>query len=141
MHTQSVPSFARHSRFFIVALCLAVFALRVGGLHVHMCLDGSEPPVSFHVEDSGVHHLDEAEGGPHEDRDMALVSDVVLKKPFGDFDLTLLTVLSAVLLFLLARPRETFDFPTLPARFRSARSRLRPPPRAPPSLARLRTET
>jgi hypothetical protein len=130
-----VPSVARHSRFFIVALCVAVFALRVGGLHVHMCLDGSEPPVSFHVEDSGIHHLDETAKAAHEDRDMALASDVAMKKLSGDLDLTLLAILSAVLLFLLPRPRELFAFPAPLSRFRSARSRLRPPPRGPPRSA------
>jgi hypothetical protein len=130
-----VPNFARHSKLLIGALCVAVFALRVGGLHVHLCLDGSEPPLSFHVEDSGVHHLDEAAEEPHEDRDMALASDIALKKPFGDLDLTLLAVLSSVVLFLLARPQPLFDFPAPPSRFRSARSRLRPPPRGPPRPA------
>jgi hypothetical protein len=134
-----VPSFDRHSRFLIVALCIAVFALRVGGLHVHMCLDGSEPPLSIHVEDSGVHHLDEAAEAAHEDRDLALASDAALKKPSGDLELTLLAILSAVLMFLIARPRELFGFPESAARFLSARSRLRPPPRGPPLPARLRT--
>jgi hypothetical protein len=130
-----VPIFARHSKFLIVALCVAVFALRVGGLHVHMCLDGSEPPLSFHVVDSGVHHLDETGETAHEDRDMALASDVVLKKLFGDLDYTLLAILSAVLLILLPRPRESFVFPDTPSRFRCARIRLRPPPRGPPRPA------
>jgi len=108
--------------------------LRVGGLHVHMCLDGSEPPVSFHVEDSGLHHLDEvAAAETHEDRDLAIASDLVVKKPFGDLDLSLLAAFGALLLFLLARPRELLAFAPLPVRVRSARTRLRPPLRGPPA--------
>lgn len=128
--------FANRSRFLIATLCVAMFALRVGGLHIHMCMDGSEPPLSFHAEDSGIHHLDEASAGEkHLDRDMSLASDVVVKKPSGDLGLSLLAAFCAFLLFLLARPREPRDFPALPTIVRSARTRLRPPLRGPPCLA------
>lgn len=111
-------------------------ALRVGGLHVHMCLDGSEPPMSLHVADSGVHHLDEVTvGEPHEDRDLALASDLVVKKPFGDLDLSLLAAFGVLLLFLLVRPRELLSFSPLLVPVRSARTRLRPPLRGPPAHA------
>jgi hypothetical protein len=120
----------------VTLLCVAVVALRVGGLHLHLCMDGTEPPVSFHVADSGVHHLDEADAGEaHADRDMAIASDVVLKKPFGDVDLALLAAFCALLLFMLARRREVSPFPALPARVCSARPRLRPPLRGPPRFA------
>jgi hypothetical protein len=133
-----VHRFAHRSRFLIVFACVAMVVLRVGGLHVHMCLDGSEPPMSFHIEDSGVHHLDEvATGDAHEDRDLAIAADLVVKKPFADLDLSLLAALGVLLLFLLARPRELLPFPSLPARLRSARTRLRPPLRGPPAPGRL----
>jgi hypothetical protein len=133
MHTPLMFRLADRSRFLIVTVCMAVLAGRLGGLHVHMCLDGSEPPTSFHVADSGMHHLDEdAAGNAHEDREMPLTSDMAVKKPYAEIDLTLLAVLTTLLLFLLSRQRELFDFPSLPSRLRSARSRLRPPPRGPP---------
>lgn len=128
--------FAHRSRFLIALLCVAMVALRVGGLHVHMCLDGSEPPMSFHVADSGVHHVDEiAADASHEDRDLAIASDLVVKKPFGDFDLSLLAAIGVLLLFLIARPRELRPFSPLTVRVRSARTRLRPPLRGPPDHA------
>jgi hypothetical protein len=128
--------FANRPRFLIAFVCVAMVVLRVGGLHIHMCLDGSEPPMSFHVEDSGVHHLDEvATADAHEDRDLAIASDLVIKKPFGDLDLSLLAAFGALLLFLLARPRELLAFAPLPVRVRSARTRLRPPLRGPPAHA------
>jgi hypothetical protein len=128
--------FANRSRFLIATLCVAMFALRVGGLHIHMCMDGSEPPLSFHIEDSGIHHLDETSAGDeHADRDLGLASDVVVKKPFGALDLPLVAAFCALLLFLLARPREQHAFPFLPAIVRSARNRLRPPLRGPPCNA------
>ena len=128
--------FGNQSRFLIATLCVAMLVLRVGGLHAHLCMDGSEPPLSFHVEDSGIHHVDEASvGEDHADRDVKLASDVVVKKPFGGLDLTLAAAFCALLLFLLARPRELLAFPSLPAKVRSAWHRLRPPLRGPPRLA------
>lgn len=128
--------FGNRSRLLIATLCVAMFVLRVGGLHVHLCMDGSEPPLSVHVEDSGIHHVDEASAGEeHADRDFGLASDVVVKKPFGGLDSTVAALFCALLWFLLTRPRELFVFPSLPARIRSARNRLRPPLRGPPRLA------
>jgi len=101
-----------------------------------MCMDGSEPPVSVHLEDSGVHHLDESGAGEsHTDRDWLVAADVVVKKPVDTLDLSLLAVLCALLLFLLARPGKLRAFSPAPARAQSARTRLRPPLRGPPRLA------
>jgi hypothetical protein len=125
--------FAKRSKLLIATLCVAIFALRVAGLHAHLCLDGSEPPLSIHTADSGIHHLDEAgAAGQHADRDVPIASDVLVKKPTGDLDLSLLAAFCALLLFVLTRPREPFAFLSEPARFRSARTRLRPPLRGPP---------
>jgi len=130
-----VYRFAKRSRLLVALVCVAMVVLRIGGLHVHMCFDGSEPPMSFHVEDSGIHHLDEvAAGVAHEDREMSLASDLAVKKPFGDFELSLLAAFCALLLFFIARPRALLSFAPLPP-VRSARTRLRPPLRGPPCLA------
>jgi len=127
---------ARRSRLLIITLCVAVAVLRVAGLHLHLCLDGSEPPVSMHLEDAGVHHLEESgDIDTHTDRDLGIANDVVVKKPVDTLDLSLLGALCALLLFFLARPREFIAFPLLPAPVRSARLRLRPPLRGPPRLA------
>jgi hypothetical protein len=128
--------FGTQPRFLIAMLCVAMLAMRVGGLHVHMCMDGSEPPLSFHVEDSGIHHVDEADAGEeHADRDFGLATDVVVKKPFSGFDLTLAAAFCALLFLLLTRPRELRPSHFQPAKVRSARNRLRPPLRGPPRLA------
>jgi len=125
--------FAKKSRFLIALVCVALLALRVGGLHAHLCLDGAEPPISFHVADSGVHHLDPlAEAEDHADRDVSIASDIVLKKPFGDLDLSLVAAFGAVLLFLFARRRELPPLSPQPIRVRSSSPRLRPPLRGPP---------
>ena len=119
----------RDKRWLIAVLCLGLVVLRVGGVHLHLCLDGSEPPVSYHVADSGVHHLDEHDAGEsHSDRDMALADDVLVKKPAKAQD-------SLLLLFLVSRstgPRPAAD---APPRLRRPYSWLRPPLRGPPSPA------
>lgn len=127
---------ARRSRLLIVTLCVAVAVLRVAGLHLHLCMDGSEPPISMHFEDAGVHHLDEASAGDaHTDRDLTVAADVVVKKPIDTLDLSLLGAFYALLLYLLARPRECPAFVPLSVPVRSARTRLRPPLRGPPRFA------
>lgn len=128
--------FAKRSRFLIVTLCVAIIALRVAGVYAHFCLDGSEPPVSIHVADSGFHHLDEAGAAErHSDREVALASDAVVKKPTGNLDLSLVAAFSALLWLVLTRARGLFTFPSVPASGRSARTRLRPPLRGPPLFA------
>jgi len=135
IHTPGMTRPTNRSRLLIATLCVAVVALRVAGLHVHLCMDGSEAPLSIHVADSGVHHLDEADAGKaHADFDMAIASDVVVKKPFGDFDLSLLVAFCALLLFVLARLGGRPFFPPFPICATSARAHLRPPLRGPPRL-------
>jgi hypothetical protein len=126
------------SRILIATLCVAIITLRVAGLHAHLCMDGTEPPLSLHVADSGIHHLDEASGGePHVDRDMSIATDVVVKKLSGNLDLCLLAAFCALLFFALSRPRPRQGrvLSSSPAVFRSNWNRLRPPLRGPPSLA------
>jgi hypothetical protein len=126
----------RDPRWLITALCLALVVLRVGGVHLHLCFDGSEPPISYHVADSGIHHLDEHEPGEtHSDRDMALGEDVLLKKPAKAQDSLLFLFAFALLLFLLSRSSEPRPAADAPARHRRGLAWLRPPLRGPPSPA------
>ena len=127
---------SRDKRWLITALCLALVILRVGGIHLHFCLDGSEPPVSYHVGDSGVHHLDEHDAGEsHSDRDMALADDVLLKKSAKTQDSLLFLFALALLLYLVSRSSEARPAAGPPRRIRHAFSWLRPPLRGPPTPA------
>jgi hypothetical protein len=134
------------NRWILAALCLALLVMRVSGAHLHLCFDGSEPPLSYHVADSGVHHTDahehehagEAHDAGHEqahdDRDLDVGQDLSVKKPAGkDFTLALITF--GLLLFLVARPRAFFPTAYQPPSRASPRSYLQPPLRGPPSLA------
>jgi hypothetical protein len=120
----------------IAALCLALVVLRVGGIHLHLCLDGSEPPISYHVVDSGIHHLDEHDAGEsHSDRDMALADDVLLKKTAKAQDSLLFLFALTLLLFLVARSPEPRPAATAPRRLRHSFSWVHPPLRGPPTPA------
>jgi hypothetical protein len=126
----------RDPRWLIAALCLALVVLRIGGVHLHLCFDGSEPPISYHVADSGIHHLDEHEAGEtHSDRDMALGEDVLLKKPAKAQDSLLFLFAFALLLFLLSRSTGPRPKPGAPPPLRPDLSWLRPPLRGPPTPA------
>jgi hypothetical protein len=110
--------------------------MRIAGVHLHLCFDGSEPPLSYHVADSGIHHADEhGAGETHSDRDMPVAGDVVAKKSTHGHDAALLWLVSALLLFLLAPARQIRPAATDPPRLRSPVSWLRPPLRGPPARA------
>jgi hypothetical protein len=122
---------ARRFKLLIVLLSVAVVVLRIGGTHLHLCYDGSEPPVTLHVADSGVHH-DAAAAAPHADRDVSLGAEALVKKSSVTFDLAALAFLFALVLFVLPRlPGALPDFFSAPW-LSPARIRLRPPLRGPP---------
>lgn len=110
-----------------VLLCVLLLLPRVGGPHLHLCLDGSGPAVTVHLEGDGAAPAADESG--HDDRTFAKGSPVVGKVWPPALDGTLALVV--VLLFL-----------TLPASFpRPARRAvipilsplsLRPPLRGPP---------
>ena len=55
-------------------LCVAALVMRVGGAHLHLCLDGSEPPASVHLSEDDVHHHGAGASNPHHDIDVSLTS-------------------------------------------------------------------
>jgi hypothetical protein len=124
-------------RFLIALLCIAVLILRVGGAHLHLCFDGSEPPMSMHLGDSGVHHADETTdyasvADEHADRDVLIGADALVKKPSGSFEIPLLAVLFGLLLFYVVRRRDVLPDFSPPAQLSPVRAHLRPPLRGPP---------
>lgn len=125
-------------RLLIALLCVAVLLLRVGGAHLHLCFDGSEPPVSMHLGDSGVHHADDAgNDGPaadgHADRDVGIGADALLKKPSGSVEIPVLAILCGLLLIYLARRRDALPVFIPAPKLSPVRTHLRPPLRGPPA--------
>ncbi|MGH7292026.1 MAG: hypothetical protein ACREJT_12490 [Myxococcota bacterium] len=122
----------------LTLLCVAVFVVRAGGAHLHLCFDGQEPPASLHVLDIDIHEAGadaNADAGmslPHEDLDVALAEQTLSKyKPALDLPLFLLAALA---LLLLAQPRRRAPVVRTAVARALAPLFLRPPPRGPPLL-------
>lgn len=125
------------SRLFVRAcitlLCITVLVMRLGGAHLHLCLDGSEPPVSVHLtDDARVNGSHTGVGQAHHDQDVSLSGEVLAKKldaalqlPALLAALVLLFVVPLVLVAIVRRDRTLLIHP-IPI------FRIRPPRRAPP---------
>lgn len=115
--------------WLLTLACVALLFARLGGAHVHLCLDGSEPPASLHVTDSG-HHADHHDGQAHDDRDVWLVGDALTKSGKWSLDLPLLLAALWLVAVLFARLRITATDP--PRRAASPPRFCRPLLRGPP---------
>lgn len=122
----------RESRFqtwLLALLCVALLLGRVNGAHLHLCLDGSEPPASLHLSETG-HDADHHNDTAHDDVDVTLPGDAASKPAKLSLDLPLLVLA----LLLLRLPRTAA--PRLRNRGRPAHTTdpllLRPPLRGPP---------
>lgn len=83
-------------RWLLILLAVAVLGAQLGGAHVHLCIDGSEPPASMHYEDDvGAHHGERGAPADVGDVDISLPGDLILRaSTFGlDFPLALLSIL------------------------------------------------
>lgn len=119
----------RHT--LLTLLCVALLLVRVGGSHLHLCFDGHEPPASFHLFDEEPHHEKSGIGSSHQDADIGLLVDMILKSLRWDSNLPLF-LLAAVLLWpLLLRPQTFRPALSEPAPSPSVVF-LRPPLRGPP---------
>jgi hypothetical protein len=95
------------SRVWLLTLvCVALLFARLGGVHLHMCFDGSELPASLHVTDSG-HHADHHDGQAHDDRDVSLLGDALTRSGKPGLDLPLLLTAFWLAIFLFTRLRMT----------------------------------
>ena len=118
------------------AAAVALLVVRTAEAHVHLCLDGQEPPRSLHVLDVGVkcHTAGETENDNHsKDVDVAVTGAAVAKKDAQDA--TIVPPLFApVLLALIPPPQDTPSaWPTVSVRPANNRPYLhRPQLRGPP---------
>lgn len=116
---------------WLLIVLLAVLVTRLGGVHLHLCFDGQEPPATLHASDGGEHHDAHHLGEQHSDKDVDLLGVVLLKKSPGSLELPILLAACIVLLLLSPAsrgqwPRNAF-YRAFPQPFR-----LRPPLRGPP---------
>ncbi len=118
-------------RTYVGLLCVAVLVMRMGGAHLHLCFDGSEPPASVHLTDDA-HHEGAGASGVHDDVDVSLLSVAVGQKPGGSIELpalfaAILILISVPLVGGAAPPRGRTLFPIPSPIFR-----FQPPLRGPP---------
>jgi len=119
------------SYWFVGLLCVLLIGARISGAHWHLCFDHAEPPQTVHVGDID-HHGDFTSNVPHQDVDLQLVDDGLLKNLLSGVDAP--TLLSLILCLWLL-PRRARSVPhshyRVPAFLNDPRP-LHAPPRAPP---------
>jgi hypothetical protein len=123
-----IRSQARLALFAV--LCTVVLLPRLGGPHLHLCLDGSAPPVALHLSDTAGNELNSGTDDGHNDHTVD-VSNPILGKvwpPGLDGALLLIVV---VLLGLACQALLLPWLRTIPVR--GSPRFLRPPLRAPPA--------
>jgi len=120
----------RSRRWLLVLALVAFVSARVAGAHLHLCLDGSEPPSAVHAMDGGFEHHPE-EPGSHEDLDVDPLQNALAKA--AKLDLPVLGPAPSSLLTVVPQSRwqpvRTLEVaaPAGPVRF------LIPPSRGPPA--------
>jgi hypothetical protein len=121
------------SKLLLALLCMLLVVMRVSGAHMHLCLDGSEPPTTLHMDHGAdEHHQGDHDGQLHSDVDVSLSSDTLVKSLSSHDDapvlLTLIFVFGAA--FLARLCGIYFDsLPPLHSQFAFIRPPLRGPPR------------
>ncbi|HEY4366987.1 MAG TPA: hypothetical protein VGN07_07095 [Steroidobacteraceae bacterium] len=122
----------RHSRIATALwiLAIALLAVRMGGEHLHLCLDGGEAAAAVHVFDVS-EHSDSLDSGAHNDRNLDLSGTALLKKvDAGGALIPLLGLL--VFLFLLPRVKIFLSRPQASAVPLAPVAYFIPPLRGPP---------
>lgn len=102
-------------------------------MHLHLCFDGNETPVSFHLEDVGQHHDEPTVDAAHTDVDIAVVGEALVKILKASLHLPALLFAVLLLGWLLCSQRQRapgFRNTT----FYQGNKVLRPPLRGPPAL-------
>lgn len=115
-------------------LAIALVAVRTGGVHLHLCADGQEAPVSVHILDAPGHDGDAVQHSTddHEDRDIDVsLSGAFFKKSDVGADIVPLVGLF-ILLVLLPRVVTFLPRQSAPALPIGPLAYFRPPLRGPP---------
>jgi hypothetical protein len=117
----------------LTLVCVTLLVARIGGAHLHLCFDGSEPPASLHVLDVGLHGGVSA-GSEHHDYDLMLGEQTLAKYGDQEFDLPALLLAVLVLLLVVPLARRAAIARSPAPRVRTPSS-LHPPPRGPPGFS------
>ena len=116
-------------------IAIALFALLIanmGGAHGHYCFDGQEPAFSVHF-DNLVAHVDHVTDEQiHNDTDMELASQILIKFFEADFSVLLPLLLALFLWPIFSEWRYAISY--TPA-YKRKQAELLPPLRAPPGTS------
>mgnify|MGYP003624957420 FL=1 len=114
-----------------------ILVARLGGAHIHLCLDGEKPAASLHLSDSGLHtdahagHGTSGEHQAHSDADILLFDDLLGKPSKISLEIFGL-IFAGILLAFLRRPPQQFSHGPDADHARRSLLFLRPPLRGPP---------
>lgn len=130
----------RKTRSWIVALGALLLVMRLASDHVHLCFDGSEPPVAVHGVDGGDHHpaaghADDGaglDGIEHVDGEVKLAGFTAAKAKSAQADGGFVAPTLWRLVALRTPPAVRSAAPALPDP--TTRTFLRPPTRGPPAF-------
>lgn len=121
---------APHIKRIAIVVLLAFLGVRMSDAHLHVCLDGQEPPLTVHTSDGSVHHDEHHhEESEHNDRDVEL-NEAALFKVSSDADVFLPVIAFFLLPIILETKRVAANLERPPT-LRPV-SKLRPPLRGPP---------
>lgn len=95
------------ARAWLALIAIAIVAAPANGAHLHLCLDGNEPPATVHLADDGSHHDDGQMQATHHDFDVSLRAEALGKKRTGTLDLPTVVVAAFVLFASRSTPAVT----------------------------------
>jgi hypothetical protein len=129
-------NFAAPKRYnrMILLLCSLLMLLRIGGVHLHLCFDGHEQPVTLHILDGGAEHPEGTGLGHHIDENVDDGATSIVKSAVAGLNglpllIIVFTLFALVPLVMFVRLDRT-----LPPVFRTLTCLL-PPQRGPPLTA------
>ncbi len=121
------------ARALLVLACALLILARVSGTHLHLCFDGVEPQSSLHLVEDGDADRHFGANSPHEDLDVSLVANVLVKQDSAGVDLLPILLAATIVLGLLRLAAARVLYPRPQAFVLTPVFELRPPPRGPPA--------
>jgi hypothetical protein len=128
-HTRRVRLSASLIQRIALIVLLAFTGARLTDAHLHVCLDGQEPPVTLHAGDRSDHDDGDHQKQEHDDRDVDVPDAIFVKKAAPDVPFINAFALVRI---AIAPPRFSDSVPPqLTPPYRPS-FQLRPPLRGPP---------
>lgn len=115
----------------LMLLCAALLLMR-SGAHLHLCFDGSEPPVTVHGNDYGQHHIDAGVDAAHQDADVLIAGSAMTRSDNTGVDSVPVFLVAALLLWIFSQTFNPFGLVSRRIVVHLLPRYSRPPLRGPP---------